>query len=245
MSEFIKIDMFDEMIHRNSTDEMLFYRQVAVGDIDAVKENCAHHRFLEKEGVGTLSKDPILNIKYHFIVTAALVSRICAENGMEMEQAYSLSDHYIIELDNMHTIEEIDEWHNKMVLDYTKRMKELHKNSSLSKPMTECLNYIYAHVRDRITIEDLAKVSGNSTGYISRLFKSELGISASDYIRKIKIDRAKNMLRFSNYTLVEISSYLSFSSQSHFIKVFEKETGLTPKKYRTLYYGTNWKGDGM
>ncbi|MBQ1609260.1 MAG: helix-turn-helix domain-containing protein, partial [Lachnospiraceae bacterium] len=75
------------------------------------------------------------------------------------------------------------------------------------------------------------------------LFKSELGESASDYIRRLKIDKAKNLLRFSEFTMVEISSYLSFSSQSHFIKVFSEECGMTPKKYREAYYGTHWKGE--
>ena len=70
-----------------------------------------------------------------------------------------------------------------------------------------------------------------------------MGISPSDYIRKVKIDKAKNLLRFSDFSMVEIASYLSFSSQSHFIKLFSEETNLTPKKYRKMYYGTHWKGN--
>ena len=232
-----------EMLHRSQNDELLFYRQVAAGDIEAIEENCRQHRFLETEGVGRLSKDPVLNLKYHFIVTAALVSRICTEQGMEMEQAFRLSDYYIGRLDHIDTQAEIERWHNKMVLDYTKRMHLLRQNAALSRPITECLNYIYAHLKERITLEDLAACTGNSTSYISRLFKSELGESASDYIRRLKIDKAKNLLRFSEFTMVEISSYLSFSSQSHFIKVFSEECGMTPKKYREAYYGTHWKGE--
>jgi AraC-like DNA-binding protein len=231
-----------EMIHRSQNDELMFYRQVASGDMDAIADNCEQHRFLETEGVGVLSRDPVVNLKYHFVVTAALISRICTENGMEMEMSFRLSDYYIQKLDYLFSEKEIEECHNKMVMDYTKRMHILRQNSALSRPISECINYIYAHIKERITIEDLAAACGNSPSYISRLFKSELNISASDYIRKVKIDKARNLLRFSDYSLVEISSYLAFSSQSHFIKLFKEETNMTPKKYRSMYYGTHWKG---
>ena len=232
----------NEILHRSQNDELLFYRQVASGDVEAIMENCRQHRFLETEGVGTLSKDPSINLKYHFVVTAALMSRICTENGMEMELSFRLSDYYISRLDYISDKEEIEAWHNKMVMDYTRRMQILKQSSSLSKPVSECMNYIYAHIKERITIEDLARVTGNSPSYVSRLFKSEVGISTSDYIRKVKIDKAKNLLRFSDISMVEIASYLAFSSQSHFIKLFREETNMTPKKYRSLYYGTHWKG---
>ncbi len=230
------------MIHRSQNDELLFYRQVASGDVDAIMENCRQRRFMDKDGVGILSKDPVLNLKYHFIVTAALISRICTENGMEMELSFRLSDYYIGKLDYIFDEAEIESWHDRMVIDYTKRMNTLRQNATYSRPISECLNYIYAHIKERITIEDLSAVTGNAPSYISRLFKSEVGMPVSTYIRKVKIDKAKNLLRFSDFTLVEIASYLSFSSQSHFIKLFQEETHMTPKKYRSLYYGTHWKG---
>ena len=244
-NDWVKVELLSpesEIVHRSQNDELLFYRQVASGDVEAIMENCRQHRFLDKEGVGTLSKDPVTNLKYHFVVTAALISRICTENGMEMELSFRLSDYYIGKLDYVTDEAGIEKWHNKMVLDYTRRMQLLKQSSSLSRPVSECMNYIYTHIKDRITIEDLAAATGNSPSYISRLFKSEVGIPVSEYIRKVKLDKAKNLLRFSDFTLVEIASYLSFSSQSHFIKLFRDETKMTPKKYRSKYYGTHWKG---
>ncbi len=245
-NDWVKVELLsseEEMVHKNRNDELLFYRQVAGGDIEAIKENCRQRKFIDKEGVGILSKDPVLNLKYHFVVTAALVSRICIENGMEMELSYRLSDYYIGRLDSINSEDELEAWHNTMVLDYTKRMYTLRQKSALSRPVTECINYIYTHIKERITIKDLSVATGNSESYISRIFKSEMGIPASEYIKKVKIDKAKNLLRFSDYSLVDIASYLSFSSQSHFIKLFHEETKMTPKKYREKFYGTHWKGN--
>ena len=231
----------EDFVHRQQNDELLFYSQVVGGDTDAILENCRQHRFLDKDGVGVLSKYPVLNLKYHFVVTAAIMSRICIDGGMEMELSFRLSDYYISQLDNIQTEKDVELLHNKMVMDYTKRMAKLRQTKALSKPVSDCLSFIHTHIKDRITIEDIAEHTGKSVSYISRLFKSEMNQSVSDYIRSAKIEKAKNMLRYSQVSLVEISSYLSFSSQSHFIKIFKDETGMTPKKYRSQYYGTGWQ----
>ena len=232
----------DEIVHRHQNSELLFYQQVAKGDVEAIHENCLRHEFLNQAGVGQLSKDPIQNLKYHFVVSVSIISRLCVDNGMEMEKSYRLSDHYIQKLDNISTIEEMEEIHDRMVSDYTYRMQIIRQNAGLSRPMTECMNYIYSHIKERITVKDLAEYTSNSTSYISRLFKEEVGISTSDYIRNAKLEASKNLLRFSDYSLADIANYFSFTSQSHFSQLFLKKTGLTPKKYREKYYGTHWKG---
>ena len=74
-------DDIDEMEHREPSEEFLFYRAVANGDVDAVRKNCEQGRFMDTEGVGVLSRDPITNLKYHFVVTTAMVTRMCRQHG--------------------------------------------------------------------------------------------------------------------------------------------------------------------
>lgn len=233
-------DSEDNKYHRPASEEYAFYHAVSSGDIDTVRANCQAKRFTDSQGAGLLSKNPITNIKYHFVITTAMITRICVENGLEMEQAYRLSDFYILKLDNIHTIEEVSDLHESMVLDFTGKMRLLQK-SSTSKPITTCVDYIYGHIKERITIEDLAEHTELSTSYLSRLFKKELGVSVSDYIREKKIEKAQNMLKYCDYSLIDIANYLSFSSQSHFIQAFKKYVGMTPKKYRDLYYCSSWE----
>ncbi|MCI8846423.1 MAG: AraC family transcriptional regulator, partial [Lachnospiraceae bacterium] len=52
-------DDIDEMEHRQPSEEFLFYHSVAGGDVGAVRENCEMGRFVESDGVGILSKDPV------------------------------------------------------------------------------------------------------------------------------------------------------------------------------------------
>lgn len=235
-------DELDSQSHNHQNKELLFYRYVAEGNIEAIQENIANHEFLNPNGIGRLSKDIVQNFKYHFVVSAALITRLCVDNGMEMEKAYRMSDFYIQQLDDISTLEELEKVHDKMVLAYTNDMIIIKRSANLSRPMTECLNYIYSHLKERITVKDLAEYTSNSASYISRLFKEELGTSTSDYIRSAKLEASKNLLKFSDYSLAEIANYFSFTSQSHFCQLFQKETGLTPKKYREKFYGTHWKG---
>ena len=226
--------------HRPMEVEYSFYNAVSSGDIDYVRENIKGGDFRNPEGMGILSRNALTNLKYHFIVTVAMITRHCVEAGMELEQAYRLSDFYILKMDSMTTTEDIAALHDSMVLDFTGKMLLIKKQSIISKSITMCIEYVYNHIHDRITIEDLAAYTDLSPSYLSRLFKKELGISVSDYIRQKKIDKAQNLLKYSDFTPVEIANYLSFSSQSHFIQTFEKMVGMTPKKYRDRYYRTSW-----
>lgn len=187
-----------------------------------------------------LSKNPLTNLKYHFVVTVALVTRNCVEGGLELEQAYRLSDFYILKMDSCSTVKAIIDLHKDMVLDFTGKMLVLQKNAIISKPIVQCTDYIYSHINERITINELADYTELSPSYLSRLFKQNLGISVSDYIREKKIEKAENLLKYSEISLIEIANYLAFSSQSHFIQTFEKYVGLTPKKYRDRHYRKTW-----
>ena len=228
-------DNEEELLHRSPGVEFSFYEAVSAGDVEAVHENAEQQRFLDMRGVGRLSKDPITNLKYHLVVATAMITRLCMQEGMEVEQAYRLSDFYIMKLDSIHTLSGIASLHTQMALDFAGKMRLMKKNSNISKPISDCIDYIYPRLTERITIEDLAEHVGLSTSHLSRLFKQEIGISPSDYIREKKLDRAQNLLRFTDQSFAEIANILAFSSQSHFIQAFKSHTGMTPKKYRDSY----------
>ena len=230
----------EPICHREPGEEFLFYRSVAAGMIDAVQENCSRGAFENMEGAGRLSDNPVTNLKYHFVVTAAMLTRFCMEGGMAMEEAFGLSDEYIRRMDCCNNMAEIVYVHDQMALDFVCRMRTLKKNAASSKQVADAIDYIYVHLMDRITINDLAAAICVSPAHLSRIFKQETGISVSEYIRQRKIDMAKNLLRFSTYDFAGIAAMLSYSSQSHFIQHFRSQVGMTPKTYRDKNYLNNW-----
>ena len=237
-SEFLQHELLEP--HRAIEHEFTFYDAIAAGNLDYVKENCQNNTFTAPDGMGKLSENKLQNIRYHFVVTTAMIARYCVHNGMEQEKAYGLSDFYILKMDKCNSIPEISELHDTMCIDYCTQMQIIMKSQIISKPIVLCLDYIYSHTHYRITLKELAGYLNLSESYLSKLFQKEMGISISNYILNLKIDKAKNLLQYSEYSILDISNYLAFSSQSHFIQVFQKKTGLTPHKYRTHHFRTTW-----
>jgi AraC-like DNA-binding protein len=100
----------------------------------------------------------------------------------------------------------------------------------------DTIDYIYDHLHQKISLNEIAEHVHLNKTYLCGLFKKETGLTIGDYILKRKIEAAQNMLRYSDYSPVDISNYLGFSSHSHFITVFKKETHMTPRQYRTANY---------
>jgi len=218
--------------------EMLFFQSIKQGN---AAEAARLFKPFDSSDMGSLSKDPLRNLKYHLIITIAIITRYCIEGGMEMETAYNLSDIYIRNADECQTEKEIHHLHKEVVDDFIQRMQFVKKQKLYSKPVTICLDYIYDNLHNKIVLEDLADVAGLSPSYLSRVFHKEVGVTVSQYITRKRMEAAENMLKFSEYSFVDISNYLCFSSESHFIQTFKKHTGYTPKVYRELFFRTHWR----
>ena len=215
--------------------ESEFYNYVRQGNVEKVKELC-QESFQKKKGLGILSDSALQNLKYHFAITAALLARYCIESGMEVTEAYDLSDYYIHKADQMYTQEDVSRLHPVMCLDYTSHMEKLQRHGACSRTIALCLEYIYDHLHTRITVPTLASYVGLSPSYLSHLFAKEMGISISSYIQDKKIETARNMLCYSDHAISVISSALAFPNQSYFTALFRKKTGKTPGQYRTEYF---------
>lgn len=213
-----------ELIHAPYIPEMDFYTAIRTGDVKKVRKLCSNEVFHEKEGLGVLSDDSLRNMKYHFVISTALIARQCIEGGLQLSEAYSMSDYYIKLVDRTDSIPRISAIHDEMALAYAERMRKLPKENIYSKPVTHLIDYILEHLDTRITMPDLCKHTGLSASHISRIFKQETGSSVSEYILQKKLDTARNMLDYSDYPISFISHTLAFPSQSYFTRVFKKNT---------------------
>ena len=126
-----------------------------------------------------------------------------------------------------------------MQVDYATRMRELAKLNSVSIHIRRSIDYIYDNLHRPLTLTELSDKEGLSVSYYSRLFMKETGVTVNQFINDAKIRTAQNMLRFSDFPILDISISLGYSSQSAFSSTFKKITGLTPKAYRDMYYKKN------
>lgn len=233
LSHKLFLQQEDAVFHLSYDNEMSFYDAVKNGDFEKVKTLM---KPLTAEGLGVLSNNPIRNLKYHLIITIAFITRFCIEGGMNPEVAYTLSDIYIQQLDNCSLPEEIEALHREAIFDYTDRMLKIKKRIGYSKIVINVADYIYNHLNEKLSLDDLTKEFNINKSYLCELFKKETGLTINNYIHKLKIDAAKKMLIYSDYSPIDISNYFCFSSHSHFISIFKKFTKMTPNEYKKRNY---------
>ena len=184
---------------------------------------------------GVLAKEQLRQMKNTFIVTATLASRAAIRGGMDIDEAFTLSDAFIQHCELLHAPEQLWNLQYHMILEYTQRVQRILHGRHPGKLALEVSGYIRRHLSESITVEDIAKELYLSRPYLSRKFTQETGQSLTDFILKEKTEEAKRLLRYSDKPLSAISSYLGFSSQSHFSRVFKKYANCTPGEYRAKY----------
>lgn len=219
----------DESLHNTLDQEQALLRMVRKGDTAALKEWINHAPAIRG---GVLAKEQLRQKKNTFIVAVTLVSRAAIRGGMDVEDAFSHSDSHIQQCELLSSPSDILNLQYRMVLDYTERVERLHLGKHPSKLTVDVANYIQRHMSEPITTEKIAKELFLNRSYLSRKFKEETGETLTDFILKEKTEEAKRLLRYSDKPLTAISSYLGFSSASHFSRVFKAYVGSTPSEYR-------------
>ena len=94
------------------------------------------------------------------------------------------------------------------------------------------IRYIAEHYDMPITVNQLAEIENYNATYYSDWFKQQTGVSPSMYLRYIRINRAKELLEETDYTVMDIAVMVGYSSNSTFTRAFHSVTGMTPKEYR-------------
>lgn len=184
---------------------------------------------------GVLARDQLRQIKNTFIVTTTLVSRAAIQGGMDPQDALTLSDSFIQKCELLNSPDRVSNLLFHMVFEFTQRVERLRIGKNPTKLTIEVANYIYHHLSEPITAEDISQALYISRPYLSSKFKEEAGETITDFILKVKTDEGKHLLRYTGNSITSIGVYLGFSSQSHFSRVFKKYTGYTPGEYRTKY----------
>ena len=215
--------------YEQETEQFHFLR---LGDVEGVARVA---RGLGGEGTGTLSPDPLRNAQYLFVAYITTATRYAIEGGLAQNEAYNISDLYIQQADRRATPEAVSALVPEMMAYFTRRVAEARKARVASRPVIRCLDEIDLHLHEVFHIGDIAELLGLNPSYLSTLFRRETGCTFTDYVRRRRVEAARNMLLYSDYSCADIANYLAFSSQSYFNRVFQRETGLSPGAYRARY----------
>lgn len=215
--------------HNSYSQEQAILRIVRKGDTAAL------HTWMERAPAvrgGILAPEHLRQMKNLFIVTATLCSRAAIRGGLDVDDAFSLSDSYIQNCERLDTPEKITNLQYHMVLEFTERVERLHLGEHPGKLAAAVANYVQRHLSENISTEALAQSLFMGRSYLSAKFHRETGVKLNDFILLQKTEEAKRLLRYTDRSAAAIGDYLAFSSPAHFSRVFKKYVGLTPNEYR-------------
>jgi AraC family transcriptional regulator, regulatory protein of adaptative response / methylphosphotriester-DNA alkyltransferase methyltransferase len=94
--------------------------------------------------------------------------------------------------------------------------------------------FIDEHYHEKITLATLAEVGHGSPFHLQRIFKKMNGMTPTEYIQRIRVEKAVELLLTTKKSVTEIAADVGFPNTSYFITVFKKRTGHPPTEYRNL-----------
>ncbi|GIP16093.1 AraC family transcriptional regulator [Paenibacillus montaniterrae] len=177
------------------------------------------------------SRSQLRSVKNLAICGITLSSRAATEGGVDEELTAKLCDLHIRHVEELNDLALVEAAVVGAILDFTERVSQIRANG-VSKAVQLSKEFIYLHLFEEISMQQLAAVSGLNPHYLSQLFKKETGLTLINYIQRERVEEAKKLLDHSNDTISAIGARLAFYDQAHFIKVFKKHAGITPKQYR-------------
>lgn len=109
---------------------------------------------------------------------------------------------------------------------------EIQSTALRHQDMVPVREYLNAHFREKITLDQLAEHFYINKFYLMRLFKAQFGLSINTYLQQLRITRAKQLLRFTDKNVELIALECGLGTHSYFTRIFKKVEGITPSQFR-------------
>ncbi|MBE7035398.1 MAG: AraC family transcriptional regulator [Ruminococcaceae bacterium] len=160
-----------------------------------------------------------------------MISRVATENGTDTEQALTMCQQYLEKGATINDFSAYCSWLSKTVTEFADSLFG-YGDTKHANIIHRCIQHIGANYAERLTLEDTAGMVYMSPAYLSRVFKSETGVTFNQYLNRIRITKAKALLHNRGLKLTDISQAVGYEDQSYFTRVFKKMTGISPNQYR-------------
>jgi AraC-like DNA-binding protein/uncharacterized protein YuzE len=225
----------DESIENHTyVDEEVLFDLVKSGDIQKVESYVEKSRPKYPMVIENSMKK---SEEYMAVVMVALLARAVLEAGVTSKESFQLSDVFLKRIARCEDAKSIIQESKNAMIAFTQLAASCKQRIQSNKYVEDCKKDIAMNIFKKISLSDIAKDIGIEESYLARLFKRSEGLTVGQYIQKEKIHVSKNLLKYSDRSISEISDYLCFNSQSYFGKRFKEVTGITPNEYRNQYHG--------
>lgn len=184
--------------------------------------------------LGITGSTALRQLRNDIIITTTICTRAAIEGGLDYDSAYKLSDYFIQSSERLNSIERLYDLLSKIGYSFAEKVANSKAPVSTDGCIQKAIRYIQQNTNQHLTVGDVAAYVGFSRSYFSAYFKKTLGFSISAFILRCKLEEGKELLQYTNKSISTISTFLCFSSQSHFQTAFKKQFGMTPNECRRM-----------
>lgn len=170
-------------------------------------------------------------LKARLIELLTMLSRAAVEAGGELQEMLGANLAYLQQIILCETPEDMSAIIIKALDRFTEGVYRT-RNTDQMRVLGEALAYIRQHANEDLSLESVARACHKNSSTLRKLFREQLGMTFSDYINRLRVERAMELLRDPHRSLAEIAVEVGFYDQSHFGKVFRQIAGYTPALYR-------------
>jgi AraC-like DNA-binding protein/ligand-binding sensor protein len=175
--------------------------------------------------------DQFKYIQFRAIELAVLLSRSVSGPGNTEEDMLKTTNQYLLRIQKAQTIEELtDVLH--IIVEYMADQIFSFQGVRHAAALRKAERYIWENYTRKISLQEIANVSGLSAPYFSTIFREEMGENLSAYLNRLRVEKAGRLLIETDMSLSDISGSCGFEDQSWFSKIFKNYTGMSPGKYR-------------
>lgn len=180
-----------------------------------------------------LKKSGLNRCKLFIMELLVMINKTFYELGLEMEQLWGESFVPMTELHQYKTMNEIKDWLKTVCRDANLLISE-QRTSSTKQQVEQAKQYIREHYADSsISLSSICKYLHVSVSYFSLIFKKETGETFVEFLTKFRLEKAKQLLRGTDYKTYEIAEMAGYSDPQYFSTVFKKQVGVSPTEYRS------------
>lgn len=135
------------------------------------------------------------------------------------------------ELGTQEVADDLQKWMNKVIDVLAELVMEQHNQHSL-KAVRESVQYIEEKYFQELSLEEIASNVFLSPNYFSSIFRKETGYTVSDYITKVRIEKAKSLLEEMENRVSDVGFKVGYRDPRYFCRVFKAVVGIPPSKYK-------------
>ena len=175
--------------------------------------------------------DSLRDRKNNLVILKTLLRKAAEYGGVHPLHLHRLSSHFASQIENARTIKQSLALQEEMIRSFCQLVKQ-HSLSKYSYYVGQAITLVQYDLTADLRLKTIAEKLNVNPSYLSSLFHREYGCTLTEYINKQRIDQGIALLRLTARPVQEIAAECGIQDVNYFIKLFKKQTGFTPSRYR-------------